>query len=70
VSEGRNGFIVPAEDPGALAARIGSLIESTKLRERFGSESLSMVGRWTPERTVEGIVSAAYAASGRTVTAA
>jgi glycosyltransferase involved in cell wall biosynthesis len=70
VSEGRNGFIVPAEDSGALAMRIGSLFDSAELRERFGSESLSMIERWTPEQAADGIVAAAYAAAGRVETAA
>jgi glycosyltransferase involved in cell wall biosynthesis len=63
VSNGRNGFIVPAEDVGALAERIEALIESAELRERFGTESRAIVDEWSPERTAEGVASAALAAS-------
>ena len=63
VSEGRNGFVVPSDDVGALASRIATLIDDAELRRRFGAESRAIIDRWTPERTAEGVVSAALAAS-------
>ncbi|MDE5674522.1 MAG: glycosyltransferase family 1 protein, partial [Muribaculaceae bacterium] len=37
--EGVNGFIVPAHDPGAIAAALKRLIEDKDLREKMGKAS-------------------------------
>jgi glycosyltransferase involved in cell wall biosynthesis len=65
VSSGRNGWVVSTEDTDTLAARFDSLLASSELRQRFGKESLAIIDEWSPEKTAEGIASAAlYAAGG------
>lgn len=43
VRDGETGFLVPEHDAGALAARIGLLLESGDLRERMGLAARRMV---------------------------
>jgi glycosyltransferase involved in cell wall biosynthesis len=45
VLDGRNGTIVPPEDPGALADAIVNLLAHHSLRERMGYQSAEDVGR-------------------------
>jgi glycosyltransferase involved in cell wall biosynthesis len=62
VSDGRNGFIVPVSDTSQLEERIHALLDDEGMRSRFGEESRAIVSQWSPERTAEGIASAAAAA--------
>jgi hypothetical protein len=65
VSSGRNGWFASTDDTDTLAARFDSLLASSELRQRFGKESLAIIDEWSPEKTAEGIASAAlYAAGG------
>jgi glycosyltransferase involved in cell wall biosynthesis len=43
VRDGVDGFVVPPEDPAALAERIGKLIDDPTLAERFGSSGRARV---------------------------
>ena len=43
VKDGENGFIVPQDDPQALAERLVYLVEDKELRERFGREGRSTI---------------------------
>jgi glycosyltransferase involved in cell wall biosynthesis len=65
--DGSNGFVVPAGDEAALAARLLELVESAELRTSFGRQSLELIDRWGAyERTAAGIVDAVQAAVGPT----
>ena len=61
--DGRNGFVVPAGDAGALAARLSALAASAELRERLGTNARADVAPYTPAAWAEG-VSRALAAVG------
>ena len=64
VRDGRNGFVVPAGDADALAARIGVLAAEGELRERLGAAARDDVAEYTPAAWAEG-VSRALAAVGQ-----
>ena len=54
VLEGRNGFIVPAGDPEAIARRLEDLIMNSGLRERMGKESRRLYEeKFTEQKMVE-----------------
>ena len=55
VLDGRTGFVVPAGDPAALAARISALAASGGLRERLGAAAREQALRYTPEAWAEGM---------------
>ena len=63
VVDGRTGFVVPAANADALAARLSVLAASPELRERLGAEAQAKVAEYTPERWAAGM-SAALAAVG------
>lgn len=63
VRDGRNGFVVPAGDSAALAARISALAASAELRARLGENARADVAPYTPAAWAEG-VSRALAAVG------
>ena len=44
VVNGRNGFLIPAGDPDALAAALRTLIEDPAMRRRFGDSSSAFAG--------------------------
>ncbi|MCB0778125.1 MAG: glycosyltransferase, partial [Flavobacteriales bacterium] len=51
VSDGVNGYLVPVEDPGAVAGRLGVLADSPELRRRMGEEGRRIFEqRFTLER--------------------
>jgi glycosyltransferase involved in cell wall biosynthesis len=49
VEDGRSGFVVNADDPGALAGRLLRLIDRPDLRERFGRRSRELVAPLSTE---------------------
>jgi glycosyltransferase involved in cell wall biosynthesis len=63
VHEGRNGFVVPAGDPDALAARLGVLAGSPTLRAELGRAARSDASQLTPAAWANGM-SRALAAAG------
>jgi glycosyltransferase involved in cell wall biosynthesis len=50
VRDGENGLLVPARDPGALAAAVQRFFADAKLRERLRSAASSSVAAYGPER--------------------
>ncbi len=50
IENGRNGFVVPREDPAALAEAILRLAGDDPLRNRMGSASMEMSRRYSTER--------------------
>jgi glycosyltransferase involved in cell wall biosynthesis len=55
VADGRTGFVVPAGDAAALAARLTALATSPGLRERLGTAGRSAVAAYTPEAWADGM---------------
>ena len=43
IKDGENGFIVPIDDPQALAERIAYLIENKEVRDRFAKEGRKII---------------------------
>jgi glycosyltransferase involved in cell wall biosynthesis len=56
--DGRTGFVVPAGDSAALAARISALAGSPGLRERMGRDARAQVAAYTPEAWAAGMTRA------------
>jgi glycosyltransferase involved in cell wall biosynthesis len=65
VLEGRNAFIYPAGDEGALAASMARLVQEPALRERMARSSVEIIGTWTFQRGVEGVKAALAHIEGR-----
>ena len=68
VRDGRNGLVVPAGDPDALAAAIRRLHDDRELRARLGAAGREDVRAYTPRAWAQGVslaLEAALAASGR-----
>ena len=63
VRDGRNGFVTPAGDAHALAARLTALAAAPELRARLGAAAREDVASYTPAKWAEG-VSEALAAVG------
>ncbi|HYJ00511.1 MAG TPA: glycosyltransferase family 4 protein [Thermoleophilaceae bacterium] len=63
VRNGRNGFVVPAGDPGALATRLRALAGSPELRSELGAAARQDAADLTPAAWARGM-SAALAAAG------
>jgi glycosyltransferase involved in cell wall biosynthesis len=68
VRDGRNGLVVPAGDPAALAARIRALAGDAVLRRSLGAAARADVAVHTPDAWAEGM-SRALAAAGASVRA-
>ncbi|GAF68574.1 unnamed protein product, partial [marine sediment metagenome] len=49
VQNGRNGFIVPVDNPKALAEALLGLLEDASLRKRMGRQSQEIVQNWDYE---------------------
>jgi glycosyltransferase involved in cell wall biosynthesis len=54
IRNGRNGLVVPSEDPAALAAALRLLRDDPELRERLGAAAREDVARYTFEAWSEG----------------
>ena len=63
VSPGHNGFVVPAGDPGPAAHAFVALASAEGLRARMGTASRQRIDSWNVERSAEGVVAAAMAAT-------
>ena len=64
VQHGDNGFIVAADQVGALASAVRKLVESADLRRAMGRRSRERIDGWHYGLAVEGIVQACEAAVG------
>jgi glycosyltransferase involved in cell wall biosynthesis len=63
VQDGRNGFVVPAEDAGALATRLRALAADDDLRARMGAAAREDAARYTPAAWAAGMGRALETAS-------
>ena len=62
VRDGRNGFVVPAGDPGALATRLRALAADAKLRAELGAAARDDASAYTPTAWAAGMGRALAAA--------
>jgi glycosyltransferase involved in cell wall biosynthesis len=62
VRDGGNGFVVPAGDPSALAARLRELAASPELRERLGDAARHDAALLSPAAWAQGMAAALHAA--------
>lgn len=60
IHEGENGFVVPAADSAALAARIRQLVEDADLRLRFSQRSTRRIQRFTPAAAAQSFANAVH----------
>lgn len=60
VRDGVSGLLVPAKDPEALAAAIGTLVENAPLRRRMGEAARDLVSRRFAKQRVSGLLLARY----------
>jgi glycosyltransferase involved in cell wall biosynthesis len=58
LSNGENGFLVPAGDVAAAAAALRQLADDAELRQRMGARSRELVRGWGYEPSVEAFVAA------------
>lgn len=64
VRDGENGFIVDATDVGALAARLGELVDAPPLARRLGAAGRARISEWTADAAADGVAAAVAAAVG------
>lgn len=62
VQDGRNGFVVPAADTGALATRLQALAASHELRDRLGAAARADAAAYDPAAWARGMAAALAAA--------
>ena len=56
ITDGKDGFVVPARNPEAIAERIAGLVNDTALREKIGSAGKrTVMGRFTIGRMVDAV---------------
>ena len=55
VVDGRNGLVVPASDPDALATRLQTIARNPELARSLGERALEDVAAYTPESWVRGM---------------
>jgi len=53
VAHGKNGFLVPPQDPRELAKFIQLLLEDRGKREEMGSAGQEMISNFSKERMIE-----------------
>lgn len=59
IDDGVNGFIVPSEDPEAMAEKVGTLLDSAELRRKIGVAGREkMMREFTVEQMVEALQNA------------
>jgi glycosyltransferase involved in cell wall biosynthesis len=61
VPGGKNGFVVPVGDVGALASALRDLSTNQVLRRRLSEASRRIIEDFTPERWAKGVLRAVYA---------
>jgi glycosyltransferase involved in cell wall biosynthesis len=59
--DGENGFLVPADDPGAAAQALRRLADDAELRRRMGERSRELVRAWSYDASVEAFLAATSA---------
>ncbi len=58
ITDGREGFVVPRNNAGAMASKICQLLDDAELRQRTGATGLKMVeGRLSPPRMAKNLMS-------------
>lgn len=58
ITDGREGFVVPRNNAGAMASKICQLLDDAELRKRTGATGLKMVeGRLSPPRMAKNLMS-------------
>jgi glycosyltransferase involved in cell wall biosynthesis len=65
VWEGENGHIVPVGNSLELARALANLVANSERRLRYGQRSREIISQWSVGIAVEGLITAAAAASGR-----
>jgi glycosyltransferase involved in cell wall biosynthesis len=63
IVEGRNGFVVPRDDPDLLANRLRLLVDSQELRLAMGSASRDRIASWNYDKAADGVLEAVRAAA-------
>jgi glycosyltransferase involved in cell wall biosynthesis len=63
--DGRNGFVVPAENVPEAAAALGRLASGAALRRELGARSRALVSDWSYESSVDNFVAAVREATSR-----
>jgi glycosyltransferase involved in cell wall biosynthesis len=61
VREGRNGYVVPHDDVGALAAALEAVFESPERPAELGARSREIIDEYSVERCADGVVAACEA---------
>ncbi|PCJ59296.1 MAG: hypothetical protein COA79_11405 [Planctomycetota bacterium] len=59
LANGKTGFVIPSNDPQALANSIETLIRNSDLRKEFGESAYSTINEWPLERGVKLILDSA-----------
>ena len=65
LEDGRNGALVPAEDPDAAGAAIGAFAADPELRRDAGRASRDLMRAWGYEPSIENLVAVARRLAGR-----
>jgi glycosyltransferase involved in cell wall biosynthesis len=65
LEDGRNGALVPADDPDAAGAALRRLAADPVLREAAGAVSRELVAGWGYEPSLERLVAVARRVAGR-----
>lgn len=65
VAEAQNGFVVPSNDPVALAAAMSSLAQDAQMRKRMGIRSREKIQKYSPEACAQGLANAVVLAKKR-----
>jgi glycosyltransferase involved in cell wall biosynthesis len=63
VADGHNGFVVPTDSVGGLAAALARLVDDHELREAFGARSAEIVESYSIKRCADAIVAACLASA-------
>ena len=64
VQSGRNGYVVPSGDRGALVQALDALTDSAELRNRYGRASVEIVEPWNYDQAAAGVCDVVAAAVG------
>lgn len=64
VLPGINGYVVPSGDPATAEASLSEIVSNPRLRHELSRGSLGLIEKWSPERTVSGVLEATRAVRG------